>query len=113
MSPGDAAPGRVPGVLALMLPIFDPAQERRPAPLLGLGHGMASRRPQMIQDETPLDDVSIDETYYVIDEPPAARAPARDPMDYRVVREQLAEAVPPAPRFQLYWTAPADLDWDD
>jgi hypothetical protein len=56
----------------------------------------------------PQDEVEFDEDYYVIDERPA---PAREPSDYRVVREQLLELVPTAPRFQVYWTVPVDLDW--
>ena len=57
------------------------------------------------------DEVGFDEDYYVIDEPPALAAPAREPTDYRVVREQLLELVPVTPRFQVYWTTPLDLDW--
>jgi hypothetical protein len=59
----------------------------------------------------PQDEVEFDEDYYVIDERPAPAAPAREPSDYRVVREQLLELVPTAPRFQVYWTVPVDLDW--
>lgn len=57
-------------------------------------------------------DTVFDEDYYVIDEAPAPRVEPRDPMDYRVVREQLPDIVGPAPRFQVYWT-PVDLEWDD
>jgi hypothetical protein len=60
-------------------------------------------------------DMAFDEDYYVIDEPPARQAEVelRDPMDYRVVREQLLELVPATPRFQVYWTVPMDVEWDD
>ncbi len=64
----------------------------------------------MIHDDTGLD---FDPDYYVIDEPPAPRVEARDPMDYRVVREQLLDIVPTAPRFQVCWTVPMDIDWDE
>ena len=60
--------------------------------------------------------IEFDGDYYVIDAPPArlAEAPeARDPMDYRVVREQLLDMVPSGPRFQVYWTVPLDIDWAD
>jgi hypothetical protein len=39
------------------------------------------------------DEVGVDPDYYVIDEPPALAAPAREPADYRVVREQLLEGL--------------------
>lgn len=58
-----------------------------------------------------LDEVGFDADYYVIDEPPALAMPAREPSDYRVVREQLLELVPTTPRFQVYWTTPLDLEW--
>ena len=57
------------------------------------------------------DEIGYDPDYYVIDEPPALAAPAREPADYRVVREQLLELVPATPRFQVYWTTPLDLEW--
>ena len=67
----------------------------------------------MIQD-TQHGQAAFDEDYYVIDEPPAhAEAEARDPLDHRLVREKLLEMVPSAPRFQVYWTVPMDLDWGD
>lgn len=55
---------------------------------------------------------NFDEDYYVIDEPPAL-VEASEPPDYRVLREQLLELVPASPRFQVYWTVPMDIDWDD
>ena len=67
----------------------------------------------MIHD-TQYGEAAFDEDYYVIDEPPALTpVEARDPLDYRVVREQLLEMVPTSPRFQVYWTVPMDVDWDD
>jgi len=64
----------------------------------------------MIWDD---DAVQRDEDYHVIDEPPTPEAPAREPRDYRVVREQLLELVPSTPRFQVYWTVPLDIEWAD
>ena len=56
---------------------------------------------------------ALDGDYYVIDEPSAPHAEARDPHDHRVVREQLMESAPSGPRLLVYWTAPMDVDWDD
>ena len=69
----------------------------------------------MMRDDGAMlrDEAGFDPDYYVIDEPPALAAPAREPADYRVVREQLLELVPATPRFQVYWTTPLDLDWVD
>lgn len=67
----------------------------------------------MIHD-TRHGEATFDEDYYVIDEPPApAPVEARDPLDDRVVREQLLDMVPTSPWFQIYWTVPMDVDWDD
>lgn len=54
----------------------------------------------------------FDADYYVIDEPPAAPVTVRDPMDYRVVREQRLEIATHTPPFQIYWTVPLELDID-
>jgi hypothetical protein len=71
----------------------------------------------MIRDNVALvvDSAPFDEDYYVIDAPPSAEPRQPDPMDYRVVREQLLELATPAsaPRFQVYWTVPFDVDWVD
>ena len=57
-------------------------------------------------------DQPFDEDYYVIDEPPAPQPMAeRDRFDDRAVREQLAEAIPTARRFEAYWVVPDDIDW--
>ena len=57
---------------------------------------------------------NFDEDFYVIDEPPAlVEVAAREPLEHRVVREQLLEVAPSSPLFQIYWTLPMDIDWDD
>ena len=60
------------------------------------------------------DNEAFDEDYYVIDEPPApAPVQTRDPRDYRIVREQLAEVAPTALPLAAYWVVPDDVDWAD
>ena len=73
----------------------------------------------MIRDSAALmaDPAEFDADYYVIDEPPTPEPKLHDPMDYRVVREQLLQTAIPdsAPRFQIYWTVPLEFDvnWAD
>ena len=73
----------------------------------------------MIRDSAALmaDPAEFDADYYVIDEPPVLELNLRDPMDDRVVREQLLQVAIPdsVPRFQIYWTVPLEFDvnWAD
>jgi hypothetical protein len=98
--------------------IFDPPQITRRPTLVSSGSLDVLEEDNMVRDNAALmmDPAEFDEDYYVIDEPPAPALPAREDQPDCVAREPLLHlASVPAPRLEVYWTVPIelDLDWDD